>query len=261
MLAETYFREGNLTSALEELQQQIRSQPDNSQYRIFLFQLLALLGQWKRALNQLNVLSDMEKSAWSMVGAYREAIRCEALRAEIFAGRQQPLIFGDPPEWMAYLLESLRLAEAKQYDKAKTIRDQAFEMAQESAGTIDGQPFNWIADADSRLGPVLEVIINGRYYWLPFEQIRTLNISAATDLRDLVWLPAQFTWVNGGDAVGLIPTRYPGAESSLDTAIQLARKTEWDEPAEGIYHGRGQRMLATDQDDYPILDIRAVELK
>ena len=38
MLAETYFREGNLDGTLKELQNLIRSNPDNSRYRIFLFQ-------------------------------------------------------------------------------------------------------------------------------------------------------------------------------------------------------------------------------
>ena len=82
-------------------------------------------------------------------------------------------------------------------------------------------PFNWIADADSRLGPVLEAIINGRYYWVPIQQIRAINITQAADLRDLVWLPAEFTWINGGQAFGLIPTRYPGSESVVDSAIQI----------------------------------------
>lgn len=260
MRAESLFRQGDLTGALEALQNEIRSQPDNSNYRIFLFQLLVILGQWDRALNQLNVLNDMEENAWSMVGAYREAIRCEVLRKEIFAGRQTPMIFGDPTKWIAFLLESLRLANEKKYEQANTLRAQAFDMAKESSGTIDDQAFQWIADADSRMGPVMEVILNGRYYWVPFEQIRSIQITGVEDLRDLVWLPAQFTWVNGGDTVGLIPTRYPGSESFQDTAIQLARKTEWDEPAEGVYYGRGQRMLATDQDDYPLLDIRNIQM-
>lgn len=260
MLAETYFREGNLTGALEELQNQIRSHPDNSSYRIFLFQLLAILGQWKRALNQLNVLNDMAESAWSMVGTYREAIHCEAFRTEVFAGRRKPMIFGEPPPWMAILLESLRLVGEGQYEQAITLRDQAFESADESSGTINEQPFSWIADADTRLGPVIEIILNGRYYWAPFEQIRAIHITGVEDLRDLVWLPAQFIWVNGGEAYGLIPTRYPGSETARDPAIQLARKTEWIELADGIYTGSGQRMLNTDQNDYPLLDIRSITI-
>ena len=123
MLAEDYFREGNLGGALEELQNQIRNHPENSQYRVFLFQLLAILGQWKRALSQLDVLDNLEQSTWPMVHIYREAIRCEILRAEIFAGRRKPMIFGEPPQWMAMLLESLRLIGEAQYGPAVALRD------------------------------------------------------------------------------------------------------------------------------------------
>ena len=259
MRAEEYFRDGNLQGALEELQAQIRNQPDNSDLRIFLFQLLAVLGQWERALSQLNVLDKLEKDTWPMVHAYREAIQCEVLRAEIFAGRRKPLIFGEPPAWMAWLLESLRLTVAAQYDQALALRDQAFNLAAASSGTMDETPFNWIADADLRLGPVLEAIINGRYYWVPIQQIRAINITKAADLRDFVWLPAEFTWINGGQVFGLIPTRYPGSESVQDSSIQLARTTQWQELTDGVFIGLGQRMLATDQDDYPLLDIRQVK--
>jgi type VI secretion system protein ImpE len=260
MLAEDYFREGNLAGALEELQNQIRKNPENSQFRVFLFQLLAILGQWQRASSQLDVLDGLDQSTWPMVHIYREAIRCEILRAEIFSGRRKPMIFGEPPQWIALLLESLRLVGESQYNQAIDLRDQAFESAAESSGTIDEQHFGWIADVDSRLGPVLELILNGRYYWAPFQQIRTIKITEVTDLRDLVWLPAHFTWVNGGESFGLIPSRYPGSETAQDTALQLSRKTEWIELAQGVVQGSGQRMLATDQNEYPLLDIRNISI-
>jgi type VI secretion system protein ImpE len=260
MLAEDYFRDGDLQGALEALQEQIRNHPENSRYRVFLFQLLAVLGHWERALSQLNVLDKLETSTWPMVHIYREALQCEVFRAEVFAGRRKPLIFGEPPRWVAWLLESVRLLADEQYDQAKSLRDQAFELALASSGTIDEQPFSWIADADSRLGPVLELILNGRYYWAPIQQIRAINVTRAEDLRDLVWLPAQFTWVNGGQAFGLIPTRYSGSENAQDSAIQLARTTQWKELTGGIFQGLGQRMLATDKDDYPLLDVREIKI-
>ena len=141
MRAEEYFRDGNLQGALEDLQAQIRNQPDNSRLRIFLFQLLAVLGQWERALSQLNVLDKLETDTWPMVHAYREAIQCEVLRSEIFAGRRKPLIFGEPPRWMAWLLESLRLMVEAQYDQALALRDQAFDLADASSGTLDERTF------------------------------------------------------------------------------------------------------------------------
>ena len=108
------------------------------------------------------------------------------------------------------------------------------------------QAFEWIADADSRLGPVLEAIVNGRYYWVPFRNIRSIQVEKPTDLRDLVWMPAHLAWANGGEAVGMIPTRYPGSETSLDNQIRMARKTEWTDLGGDMCAGQGQRMIATD---------------
>ncbi len=260
MQAEQSVREGRLQEALAELQAQVRKEPANAKYRIFLFQLLAVLGQWERASNQLNVLEEMDPESLPMVQTYREALRCELLRAEVFAGRRSPLIFGDPEPWMALLLEALQLTAGGHHTQAQTVRDQAFEGAATTAGTLDGQPFEWLADADPRLGPMLEAIINGRYYWVPWQRIRTLALERPSDLRDYVWMPAGFTWANGGEAVGLIPSRYPGSQASADPQVQLGRKTEWLEQESGIYLGIGQRMLATDQNEYPLLDIRRIDL-
>ncbi|MEZ5577953.1 MAG: type VI secretion system accessory protein TagJ [Candidatus Competibacteraceae bacterium] len=260
MQAEQSLREGRLQEALAELQAQVRKEPANAKYRIFLFQLLAVLGQWERASNQLNVLEEMDPESLPMVQTYREALRCELLRAEVFAGRRSPLIFGDPEPWMALLLEALQLTAGGHHAQAQTARDQAFEGAATTSGTLDGQPFEWLADADPRLGPMLEAVINGRYYWVPWQRIRTLALEQPSDLRDYVWMPASFTWANGGEVVGLIPSRYPGSQASADPQVQLGRRTEWLEQESGIYVGIGQRMLATDQNEYPLLDIRRIDL-
>jgi type VI secretion system protein ImpE len=260
MQAENYLQQGDLPQTLLELQNQIRKQPADPKLRIFLFQLLAVLGQWERALAQLKVLGELDASTLLMVQTYRTAIQCEALRAEVFAGKHTPLVFGDPQQWLALLVEALRLDAEGHIPQAMTLRNQALELAPAASGAIDGTDFAWIADADSRLGPVLEGIVNGRYYWIPFQQIRKIELEAPTDLRDVVWMPAQFTWINGGGASGLIPTRYPGAENSEDNRIRLARKTEWEEIAAGVSRGSGQRLLATDVQDYALLDTRSIQL-
>jgi len=252
--------ERSLQPVLARVQDQVRREPANPKHRIFLFQLLAILGQWERALTQLAVLGEMDAATLPMVQTYREAVRCEALRAEVFAGRRSPLIFGDPEPWIALLLEALRLTAEGHHPQAQSIREQAFEAAPTSPGRVDQQPFAWIADADPRLGPVLEAIINGRYFWIPFQRIRALKLEAPADLRDLVWMPAYFTWSNGGETVGLIPARYPGSQNSNDPVLQLGHKTEWIEQAAGLYIGMGQRMLASDAGEYPLLDVRLLQL-
>jgi len=137
------------------------------------------------------------------------------------------------------------------------LRNQAFEEAPAVSGTADGQAFEWIADADMRLGPVLELVMNGNYYWVPFDAIKKLNFEEPSDLRDRVWTPVQITWANGGEVVGFIPTRYPGSAEASDE-IKLSKVTEWTDIGEETFIGSGQRLLATDEGDIALMDLREV---
>jgi type VI secretion system protein ImpE len=258
--ADETLREGDVAAALKLLQDRVRAVPADAKPRIFLFQLLAVTGQWERSLNQLNVAATLDPSALAMAQMYREALRCELLRAEVFAGKRSPMVFGEPEQWLALLIESLLLAGRGQAAQAQKLRDNAFEEAPASPGTIDGVAFEWIADADTRLGPNLEAIVNGRYYWIPFNRLSRIDIDEPADLRDVVWMPAHFQFTNGGEAVGLIPTRYPGSETSADGAICMARKTVWEEVSPGVFHGFGQRLLATPAGEHPLMDVRKVLL-
>ncbi len=260
MFAEQSLREGSLDETLTQLQDQVRKDPANASHRIFLFQLLAVLGDWNRAATQLKVAGELDAGTLAMVQTYREALRCEVLRADIFAGRNTPLVFGQPEKWVALMIEALRPSAEGDHAGAQSLREEAFELAPTTTGSIDGQAFEWIADADQRLGPILEVVVNGAYYWVPFDRIREIRVEEPADLRDLVWTPVQLTWSNGGGTVGLVPTRYPGSESSEDSLVRLARRTEWSEPAPGIYVGLGQRMLATDSAEFPLMDTRLISL-
>ena len=91
MTAQELLREGQLDEALAALQQEIRQSPADAKLRVFLFQLLAVQGQWDRALTQLSVVGELDALALPMVQTYREAIRCEVLRSEVFAGKRTPL--------------------------------------------------------------------------------------------------------------------------------------------------------------------------
>lgn len=258
--AELALREGRLDQALETLQQLVRSSPSAPDLRIFLFQLLAIMGQWQRAMVQLRLAGELQASALAMVQLYAPALQCEPLRAEVFAGRRKPLILGQPEEWLAWLVESLQTAEQGHAAASDGWRARAFEAARPCSGSLNGLPFGWIADADMRLGPVCEAIIEGRYYWLPYERLERIVLEPPTDLRDAVWMPAHFQFVNGGDTVGLIPTRYPGSELQSDSEIRMSRRTEWVERSDGVYLGLGQRVLATDAGEHALMDLREIVL-
>jgi type VI secretion system protein ImpE len=261
MQAEELLQTGQLDEALAAVEDQVRAAPADAKPRVFLFQLLAVMGDWERALTQLNVAAELDPLNLLMAQVCRSALHCEALRGEIFAGKRSPLVFGEPEEWVGLLVQANELIARGEYQASQKLREAAFEAAPATAGSADDRRFEWIADADSRLGPLLEAIVEGRYYWVPFTAIKEIQIEAPTDLRDLVWLPAHFTWINGGQTPGLIPTRYPGSESSEENAIRMARKTEWIEHPGDVYLGLGQRMFATDDGELPLLQIRQLTLE
>lgn len=260
MRAEELLTQGQPAQALEKLQEDVRNDPANAKLRVFLFQLLCVVGDWDRAMTQLNLAADLDAGNLLMAHVCRPLLNCEALRAEVWAGRRSPLILGEPKDWVGWILQANQMAAQGHYRQSQELRERAFERAPAIPGTINEQPFEWIADADPRLGPILETIVNGAYYWAPFANVQQVQVEPPTDLRDVVWTPAHFTWANGGASPGFIPTRYPGSEQSEDGAILMSRRTEWTERGGGFSEGLGQRLLVTDEGEYALLDLRQIKL-
>ena len=242
----------------DDLRKMIQKQPQRSDLRVFLFQIYCVQGEWTKAGTQLDVLLELDPSSKPMVQTYREALRCEVLRRDVFDGKRTPLVLGAPQDWLAGMLEALRLDGEGHSAAANDLRARSLEAAPAIAGTLDDAPFAWLADADSRLGPVVEAIINGKYYWVPISRVQRLEIEKPADLRDFVWAPATLTLANGAANVALIPARYPGTERESNDALRLARATEWREQPGGAWHGVGQRMLTTDQSELALLDVRTL---
>ncbi len=260
MPAVDFLKSGDLDGALNALQDAVRADAANAKLRIFLFQLLCVRGDWKRAITQLKLCAEMNEEALAMAQTYREGIICEVYREKVFSGAKDPLVFGEPQEWIALLVEASKTLAAGKVDEAAKLRDRAFDTAPAVSGELNGEAFEWIADADSRLGPMLEIVVNGRYFWMPFSAISTLTCEPPADLRDVVWTPASVTLVNGGDIVALIPTRYAGTVENGTDMEKLARATSWTNAGADTYLGQGQRLLTTEQGDTAIMDIRTLKL-
>ncbi|MHC4229658.1 MAG: tetratricopeptide repeat protein [Planctomycetota bacterium] len=58
--AEELLRSGQLHEALAALESEVRADPANAKLRVFLFQLLCVLGDWERALTQLNTAAELD---------------------------------------------------------------------------------------------------------------------------------------------------------------------------------------------------------
>ena len=107
--AESLVAAGDPVAALETLQRQVRANASDAHLRVFLFQLLCVLGQWQRALDQLKVCGELDAGTLAMVNTYGDALQCEAVREAVFDGRTLPHVFGPPTDWVALLAQALQL--------------------------------------------------------------------------------------------------------------------------------------------------------
>ncbi len=258
--------DGGIAQKLTLVQERIRAQPADADLRAQLFQLAAVQGDWKRAADQLRISAELNRQAQPVAALYQGALAAEAQREAVFAGRAEPALLGPVEPWVETLAQALRApAQA-----AADMRLQAAEAAQARAGSLacapaDARaPFAWLCDGDSRLGPVCELIAGGRYCWTPFAALRSLRILPPEGLADLIWAQAEAVFEDGRQLACLIPARYPApdgaAQSELDEALRLGRRTEWLPLGGETYRGAGQKMWLTDAGEYALLDVRALEL-
>ena len=253
-------KSGSLNELVESIKNHIRKAPQNADLRAQLFQLLAIQGEWSKAADQLKLSGEMNEQAQPSVVLYLNAIQAEADRMAVFAGTKTPEVFTEPPAWMALLIQAFQESP----EQAQHLRQQALEMAPALLGEFElneqVHPFEWLTDGDGRLGPVCEFISNSRYGWVPFEQIAELILIKPDGLSDLVWAQAELRLVDGRTHLGLIPVRYPETAETYqaDEALSLARKTEWENLAENIYAGHGQKVLISDSQEIALLDLRSL---
>ncbi|QDQ27513.1 virulence protein SciE type [Chitinimonas arctica] len=255
--AEALIKQGCPTEALEALQAEVRRTPAAPEPRVFLFQLLAILGDWQRAGQQLDTLSKLYGDFATFTHFYQHVLTAERARADVFAGQASPVVIGDPSPWLAQMIEALRLDAGANHAAAASLRAEALEQAPAHSGHIDDQPFAWLADGDSRLGPVLEVIVKGQYRWLPMERLIAVELEKPESLADLVWLKAELYLAGGQQTPALVPVRYPGS-TSAGAPLAMARATRWLQPHSDTWFGLGQREFASDVGEHALLDTRVI---
>ena len=233
--ANQLFQAGKLNEAVQALNAEVRNHPEDSTRRTFLFELLCFSGEYARAEKQLDILgsADINREMGALV--LRSALHAERTRHDLFQKKEYPKPAG-----------------------AVAASGGAV------SGTLNGKPFHSIADADPRIGPRLEVFAGGNYLWMNFEHLASLDMDKPRRLRDLLWTPAR---LRGGPALKdmelgeiLLPALTPFAWQDPDDTIRLGRMTAWNEDESGEAVPVGQKMLLVDGEEFPLLEIRKLEI-
>jgi len=258
--AKELFDQGRLAAATEAITAEVKANPSDLQRRTFLFELLCFSGDWDRAEKQIDVLAQQSMESAVSVHVYRDNIKAERERKKLFSEGSHPHFLIEPPAYVDVHFEALDRLRKGDPKAAREALDRAEEARPAFAGKWNDETFSDFRDYNDLTGPVLELIVKDKYAWLPFEQIRRIEIDAPRKLRDLVWLPARIQAADGTTGEVYIPVLYAGSSEQGDDRIRLGRMTEWKAIGEEVYAGCGQRLFLADDQERSILETRTVTL-
>jgi type VI secretion system protein ImpE len=251
-------RDMPLATRLSDTEARVRAYPAQVKHRWELFQLLCILGQWERAIQQLQVCAKQQPDQIATAHACRDLIRAERLRSKVFAGEQTPGFLFEPLPWMKGLVEALRLSGHGDLESADRVREAALDEAPAIRARFPQGEAAWIGDSDSRLGPVCEVITAREYRWPPLAAIVKWHVERPATLLELIWAPCTLTLFDGSTVRGFLPARYPVSPDD-DDALRLGRRTAWREVGRTALIGMGQKTWATRAGDFSVFELASCE--
>lgn len=253
------FDAGKLGPAIEELTREVKANPADTARRTSLFEMLCFTGDWDRAERQLDVIAHQSAQAEVGTQVYRNNIKAERDRHRLFSAGLQPHFLVEPPTYVDLHLAAIDRLREGNATGAREALDRAEEERPALVGKINNQQFQDFRDYDDLVGPVLELIVQDKYTWLPFEQIKQMEIAAPRNLRDLVWASARVESVDGTIGEVFLPALYAGSSQHPNDQVRLGRMTDWKQVGEDLYRAVGLRLFLVDDEDKPIFEARTVK--
>lgn len=253
--AKDLLNEGKLSAAIQQVTQDVKSKPADVASRIFLFELLCFAGDLERAEKQIDVVGHQSEQMQIGTIVYREVIAAERARNAVFCKGGNPDFLTAPPEYAALYLEALNLRRNGEGEKARVLLEKALESAPSVTVQLDGQEYESFEDSDVFFGPFLELLVNEKYAWLPFEQIRRIEIAKPKQLRDLIWARAKVEAKGGDLGEVFVPVLYPSSAAHPDELVKLGRVTDWVDIGGGLSRGVGQRLFLAGGQERGLLEL------
>ena len=257
--AKELFQQGELNAAIAQIISEVKARPTDTAARTFLFELLCCAGELDRAEKQLDVIATQSVEAEIGVLAYRNCLKAERERRALWNDGAQPHFLAEPPAYVDMHLEAINCVRAGKLSEARALLDDAEEQRPEMPGTCDGASFYDWRDADDFVAPVLEAIVKDQYVWIPYEQIRSIEIGKPEHLRDLLYTPARIETTHDTRGQFFLMSCYAGSSAAASDQVRLGRMTDWlacnDEMARGV----GSRMLMVGDEDKEIHEVQSIE--
>lgn len=232
--------EGNLQEATRALEREVAGAPDDAGRRFMLFELYLYAERHDAADKELQALAKRHPDLAGGANHLSALLDAERKRwALIEKGEGQPDALVAPPTWAGALLAAHHARAQGRHDIAAQAHAAALAEAPSVQALVDGESVEAFRDADDLLSPCLEVVVPGQYFWVPYAQIRRIELHPAKTAIDMIWRPAFVEVLDGPSGDLWIPGQYVGS-GPCGGLVALGRMTTF-EYNEEVRRGFGQR--------------------
>ncbi len=262
MEAKTLYQNGQLTAAIAAAVTDTKRYPADIARRDVLRELLCIAGDYERADKQLEIMALQDKQASLGIALQRQLLRAAQARYQVFKQGRLPELIGEATPNISLHLQALAELRMQQYAKAAELLAIAEQQRSQLTGRHNGLTFVGIRDLDDLNAGFVELLTsNGKYYWLDFSQIRSIELREPTSLLELHWRRALIEVSGGPEGEVYLPTTYFDFSENLDESVLLGQQTLWQETAKGLVQGQGQKMWLLGDEAINMMALGNLELQ
>ncbi|WP_144299531.1 type VI secretion system accessory protein TagJ [Elioraea rosea] len=251
------FQAGRLDDAIAAANAAVRAAPADPGPRLLLAEFLLFTGNAQRADTLLDALTTLEPAVAVPVAAFRQLLRAEQARRQVWLEGRVPEFLGPAPAHVMRLLEALVALRGGDAAEAARLAHEAEASRPPSAGSADGKAFDDFRDADDLCAGFLEVLTTtGKYFWIPTDRIIEAEFHPAQRPRDLFWRRVTMSVREGPEGDVFVPALYlASGEAAQPDAVRLGRATEWEGGEGSPVRGLGQRMFLVGEEGRTVMEL------
>ncbi|WP_028865921.1 type VI secretion system accessory protein TagJ [Psychromonas aquimarina] len=245
---------GQLTEAVKWLENELKDDPMNVDFRSSLIELLCVKGELERADKQLNIM--VQKHPDFLVGAtnLRQLIRADQARKDFAAGISVPELFNGTNEHSEALMKLNIELHNGDHDSIRAGAENLEKVRPAAAMKLDNSPVQELRDLDDTLGGFVEIFgTDGKYYLAELSEIEFISFKPAVSIIEKVWRRVDLSIKNGPSGEAHMPIVYVQSETDAE---KLGRETDWKEVSTDVMVGTGQKMWFVDDAAVPFSDFK-----
>jgi type VI secretion system protein ImpE len=255
----TRFNEGALDETMRLAQEAVRANPGDTTVRALLAELLCFQAQFDKADQHLDIAVQLDPSSAVGIAQFRQIVRAAAARQDFFDHGTIPSFFSEPTDELQSRLRAALAFREERFADAVEQLERAEAQRVHPTGQYDGRTFDDLRDLDDVIGSVLELLTaDGRYFWVPFEQVGELVFEPPRRSLDLLFRQVRVATKDGTEGVMFAPTLYDGSARSPNPSLRLGRATDWVKRDGAPVRGLGQRMWLAGDSDLAMMDVTRI---